>query len=62
MKKIKEIKIPLIKPQIQEQIAEKIRESHKPRKESKDLLEEAKRTVKEEIEKSSDQRKNPIPC
>jgi len=45
------IKIPLIKPQIQTQIAEKIQESHKLRKESKELLEEAKRKVEEEIEK-----------
>ncbi|MEK9161454.1 MAG: restriction endonuclease subunit S [Patescibacteria group bacterium] len=44
-------KIPLIKPSIQKQIAEKIQESHKLRKESKDLLEEAKRKVEEEIEK-----------
>lgn len=45
------IKIPLIKPQIQTKIAEKIQESHKLRKESKELLEEAKRKVEEEIEK-----------
>lgn len=45
-------KIPLIKPQIQKQIAEKIQESHRLRKESKELLEEAKRKVEEEIEKS----------
>jgi len=44
-------KIPLIKPSIQKQIAEKIQESHKLRKESKELLEEAKRKVEEEIEK-----------
>ena len=44
-------KIPLIKPQIQKQIAKKIQESHKLRKESKELLEEAKRKVEEEIEK-----------
>lgn len=44
-------KIPLIKPSIQKQIAEKIKESHKLRKESKNLLEEAKRKVEEEIEK-----------
>ena len=46
-------KIPLIKPQIQKQIAEKIQESHKLRKESKELLEEAKRGVEEEIEKGA---------
>ncbi|MBU0647512.1 restriction endonuclease subunit S [Patescibacteria group bacterium] len=44
-------KIPLIKPLIQKQIALKIQESHRLRKESKDLLEEAKRKVEEEIEK-----------
>ncbi len=44
-------KIPLIKPQIQKQIAKKITESHKLRKESKELLEEAKRKVEEEIKK-----------
>ncbi len=44
-------KIPLIKPSIQKQIAEKIQQSHKLRKESKNLLEEAKRKVEEEIEK-----------
>jgi len=44
-------KIPLIKPSIQKQIALKIQESHRLRKESKELLEEAKRRVEEEIEK-----------
>ncbi|NCF75476.1 MAG: hypothetical protein GWO87_03255 [Xanthomonadaceae bacterium] len=44
-------KIPLIKPKIQKQIAKKIQESHRLRKESKELLEEAKRRVEEEIEK-----------
>lgn len=48
---ILDLKIPLIKPSIQKQIAEKIQESHKLRKESKELLEEAKRKVEEEIEK-----------
>lgn len=47
---ILDLKIPLIKPSIQKQIAEKIQESHKLRKESKELLEEAKRKVEEEIE------------
>ena len=47
------LKIPLIKPQIQKQIAAKVQESHKLRKESKDLLEEAKRKVEEEIEKAA---------
>ncbi len=45
------LKIPLIKPKIQTQIAEKITESRKLRKESKELLEKAKRKVEEEIEK-----------
>jgi restriction endonuclease S subunit len=48
---LKEIKIPIIKESIQKQIAEKIQESHKLRNESKNLLEEAKRKVEEEIEK-----------
>jgi len=45
------LQIPLIKPSIQKQIAEKIQESHRLRKESKELLDEAKRKVEEEIEK-----------
>ena len=45
-------KIPLIKPEIQKRIADKIQRSHKLRKESKELLELAKRKVEEEIEKS----------
>ncbi len=44
-------KIPLIDLKIQKQIAKKITESHKLRKESKELLEEAKRRVEEEIER-----------
>ncbi len=47
-------KIPLIKPQIQKQIAKKITESHKLRKESKELLEKAKRKVEEEIEREAE--------
>jgi restriction endonuclease S subunit len=50
-KNLRKFKIPLIKPQIQKQIAEKIQESHKLRKESKELLFDAKRKVEEEIEK-----------
>jgi len=46
-----QFRIPLIKSQIQAQIAEKIQESHQLRKESKELLEMAKRKVEEEIEK-----------
>jgi len=45
------IKVPIIRADIQKQIAAKIQESHKLRKESKKLLEEAKRKVEEEIEK-----------
>ena len=45
-------KIPLIDLKIQKQIAKKITESHKLKKESKELLEEAKRKVEEEIEKN----------
>lgn len=44
-------RIPLINQLIQEQIATKIQESHKLRKESKELLETAKRMVEQEIEK-----------
>lgn len=47
-------KIPLIKQTVQKQIADKIQKSHKLRKESKDLLEEAKRKVEEEIEKAGE--------
>ncbi len=46
-----EIKIPLIKQNIQNQIAEKITKSQQLRKESKDLLELAKTKVEQEIEK-----------
>ena len=44
-------KIPLIKLKIQEKIAEKVNLSYKLKKGSKELLEEAKRRVEEEIEK-----------
>lgn len=44
------IKVPLIKKSIQKQIAQKLQESYKLRGESKDLLEEAKRKVEEEVE------------
>ena len=49
---IKNIKIPLVAPAIQNQIAQKIEASHQLRKQSKDLLEKAKQQVEEEIEKS----------
>lgn len=44
-------KIPLIKSSIQKQIAKKIQESYKLRRESENLLEEATRKVEEEIKK-----------
>jgi restriction endonuclease S subunit len=46
-------KLPLIRPEIQQEIAEKITRSHQLRKESKGLLEEAKRRVEEEIENNN---------
>jgi len=46
-------KIPLIRKEIQEQIAEKITESHRLRTESKSLLEQAKRMVEAEIERAA---------
>ncbi len=45
--------IPLIKPQIQTQVAGKIQKSHKLRKEGKELLEEAKTKVEKMIEKKT---------
>jgi len=48
---LKKIKIPLINPIVQQQISQKINQSHLLRKESKELLEEAKRKVEEEIDK-----------
>lgn len=47
-------KIPLIKPEIQKKIAEKIQESHKLRKDSKELLELAKRAVEIAIEENEE--------
>ncbi|SMM98225.1 DNA METHYLASE-TYPE I RESTRICTION-MODIFICATION SYSTEM [uncultured Candidatus Thioglobus sp.] len=46
------LKIPLIKPSIQTQIAEKITQSHTLRKQSKELLELAKLKVEQEIERN----------
>ena len=43
-------KIPLIKPGVQQQIAEKIKLSHQLRRESKDLLALAKTKVEQAIE------------
>lgn len=47
--------IPLIKPDIQNQIAQKITLSHQLRKQSKDLLEQAKKSVEVEIENQASQ-------
>ena len=43
----------VLKEKTQAEIAKKIQESHKLRKESKELLEEAKRKVEKEIEKKA---------
>ncbi len=48
------LKIPLIKPEVQAHIADKIKESHKLRKESKELLETAKRAVEIAIEENEE--------
>ena len=45
------LKIPLLKTEIQKQISQKIEQNHRLRKESKELLEQAKKIVEEEIEK-----------
>lgn len=47
------LKIPLIKQSTQKQIARNIKKSHKLRKESKDLLEKAKKMVEDKIEKKN---------
>ncbi len=52
LESFEKIKIPLVRQKIQKQIAEKIQESHKLRKESKKMLESAKKKVEEEIEKA----------
>lgn len=49
------IEIPLIKDYIQKDISQKINESYKLRKESKELLEKAKKMVEDEIEKEAGQ-------
>jgi len=46
-------KIPLLSSPIQNKISEKIQESFKLRKESKELLEKAKKMVEDEIEKEA---------
>ncbi len=48
---LEKIKIPFISTEIQKQISQKIQQSYKLRKESKELLEQAKKMVEEEIEK-----------
>ena len=45
--------IPLIRPELQEEIAQKIRQSFALRRQSKSLLEVAKKRVEEEIEKAA---------
>lgn len=50
---LQKIKIPLLPLQIQSKISSKIQESFKLRKESKELLERAKKMVENEIEKES---------
>jgi len=50
---LEKIIIPLISPQIQIQISQKIQESFKLRKEAKELLEKAKKMVEDEIKKVS---------
>jgi len=47
------LRIPLIKEEIQNKIAEKVLESFKLQKESKNILDEAKRMIEEEIEKEA---------
>ncbi|OGU58227.1 MAG: hypothetical protein A2X64_00515 [Ignavibacteria bacterium GWF2_33_9] len=49
---LESIKIPLINEEIQKEIAEKIQVSHKLRKESKELLEKAKKAVEIAIEEN----------
>lgn len=50
---LQKIKIPLLSSPIQNKISEKIQESFKLRKESKELLEKAKKMVEDEIEKEA---------
>jgi len=50
-KNLRKFKIPLINPQLQKEISDKIKESFKLRNESKELLEQAKKMVEDEIEK-----------
>jgi restriction endonuclease S subunit len=50
---LQKIKIPLLSLSIQEKISQKIKESHRLKKESKELLEKAKKMVEDEIEKEA---------
>jgi len=50
---VKNTLVPVLENEIQEQIAKKLDESYKLRKESKELLEKAKKMVEDEIEKDS---------
>jgi len=47
---LKEVIIPLLPSETQQKIAELVKQSHKARREAKELLEEAKRKVEEAIE------------
>ena len=48
---ILKLKLPLINPQLQKEISDRIKDSFRLRNESKELLEQAKKMVEEEIEK-----------
>lgn len=51
---IKNMMIPILSKETQQKIADLVNQSHKARKKSKDLLEEAKRKVEEMVEKGSE--------
>jgi len=50
---LNKIEVPLIRDSVQKEISQKIKESYKLRKESKELLEKAKKMVEDEIEKGA---------
>lgn len=50
---LKRIIIPILSPEIQQRIAELVRQSHEARKKARDLLEDAKRKVEQAIEVGS---------
>lgn len=54
LEQIKELLIPVLPTEKQQEIAELVKKSHEARKKSKQLLEEAKRRVEEMIEKGGD--------